>query len=318
LTTPHNRPIIQPYLGLTLGIIAVSAASIIIKAAQGLNVPSLIIAAWRLTLASLLLLPLALAVPRLRDELARLHRGDLGWAALTGVCLGLHFATWITSLEYTSVASSAVFVSTAPLFVALFSTIVWREKLGAPTILGLAVASLGGAIVGLADACTVDRAGIACPPLARFVQGQAVIGDLLALAGAVAMAAYLLIGRRLRSKLSLAAYITLAYGAAAVTLIATALALRLPFLGYPPQAYFWIALLALVPQLIGHSALNWALKYLSATYVSVTVLGEPIGSTVLALIVFDQVPAPLKLLGGVLILAGILLASKPQAKTSEV
>jgi drug/metabolite transporter (DMT)-like permease len=316
LTSPPNRPIIQPYLGLTLGIIAVSTASIIIKAAQDLHVPSLMIAAWRLTLASLFLLPVA--VVRRRTELAHLTRRDLGWAALTGVCLGLHFATWITSLEYTSIASSVVFVSTAPLFVGLFSTIVWREKLGGWTVLGLTVATVGGAIVGLADACSLEGVRLVCPPLSAFLKGRAVIGDLLALAGAAAMAAYLLIGRRLRSKLSLLTYITLAYGAAAVTLIAAALVGGQPFVGYPPRAYFWIVLLALVPQLIGHSALNWALKYLSATYVSVTVLAEPVGSILLALVIFDQVPPPLKLFGAALILGGILLASRPPAQTSEV
>lgn len=303
-------------MGLTIGILAVSAASIIVKAAQDLHVPSLIIAAYRLTLASLLLLPVALA--RHRAELARLSRRDLSWTALTGVCLGLHFATWITSLEWTSIASSVVFVSTAPLFVGVFSIVVWRERLGRPLVAGLIVSTLGGAVVGLSDACSLTGGQIVCPSVWEFVRGRAVIGDGLALAGAVAMAGYLLIGRQLRSRLSLIPYITLGYSAAAITLILAALISRQPFLGYPPLAYGWIALLALGPQLIGHSTLNWALKYLSATYVSVTVLGEPIGSTLLALIVLNQIPTPLKLAGGALILGGILLASKRQAQPAEV
>lgn len=293
-----------------------SAASIIIKAAQDIHVPSLVIAACRLAFASLVLAPVALA--RHRAELASLGRRDLAWAGLTGILLGLHFATWITSLEFTSIASSVVFVSTAPLFVGLFSMIVWREKLGRLMVIGLIVSVVGGSIVGLADACAVARGGITCPPLSEFVHGRAVTGDLLALAGAVAIAGYLLIGRRLRSKLSLIAYITLGYSVAAITLIVAAIVAGQPFLGYPPLAYFWILLLALVPQLIGHSALNWALKYFSATYVAVTVLGEPIGSTILALIVFNQRPTPLKLLGGALILAGILLASKRQVQAADV
>ena len=300
-------------------MLAVSAAALLIKAAQDIHVPSLIIAAGRLTLASLILIPVALA--RHRVELIALTRRDLAWAAATGACLGLHFAAWITSLEYTSIASSVVFVSTAPLFVGLFSMIVWREKLGAPLIVGLIVAVIGGAIIGLADVCAISVNGLICPPFADFFQGRAALGDLLALGGAAAMAAYLLIGRRLRAKLSLIPYIALGYSSAAVTLIVAALFAQQSFFGYPPAAYFWILLLALVPQLIGHSALNWALRYLSATYVSITVLGEPIGSTLLAFIILKQTPTLLTLIGGGLILGGILLSSKrasSQAKTSEV
>jgi drug/metabolite transporter (DMT)-like permease len=288
-------------------VLAVSAASLIIKAAQGEGAPSLIIAAGRLTLAALILIPISLA--RHRAELLALNRRDLFWAAATGVCLGLHFAAWITSLEYTTIASSVVLVSTAPLFVGLFSMLVWREQLGRPLMIGLFVAVLGGAIIGLADACAITPDGIHCA-LSESVQGRAMIGDLLALGGALAMAGYLLIGRRLRAKLSLIPYITLGYSAAALTLILAASLARTSFFGYSLAAYGWIALLGLGPQLIGHSSFNWALRYLSATYVSVTVLGEPIGSTILAFIILRQTPAPLVLFGGALILGGILLASR--------
>ncbi len=308
LSTIPPRPAVHPYIGIAIGVLAVSAASIIIKLALDVKVPSLIIAAYRLAFASFVLAPIALT--RHRAEIASLTRRDLAIAGFSGLFLGLHFGAWITSLEFTTIASSVVFVSTSPLFVGLFSLIVWREKLGAPLIIGLMVAMVGGAMVGLSDACVVTRAGIVCPSLAEFVQGRAVIGDLLALAGAVAVAGYLLIGRRLRAKLSLIPYIFLSYGAAAVTLVVAAFVSGEPFFGYSPAAYFWMALLALVPQLIGHSAFNWALRYLSATYVSVTILGEPIGSTLLAVFIFHETPSPLKLLGGVFILGGILLASK--------
>jgi len=289
-------------------VLAVSAASIIIKLAQDVKAPSLIIAAYRLTFASIVLAPIALT--RHRAELTRLTRRDSAVAVVSGLFLGLHFGTWITSLEYTTVASSVVFVSTSPLFVGLFSLIVWREKFGKPLIAGLIVALTGGAMVGLSDACAVTREGIVCPSLAEFARGRAIIGDLLALAGAITVAGYLLIGRRLRAKLSLIPYIFLCYGVAAITLIIAALFSGRSFFGYSPAAYFWMALLALVPQLIGHSAFNWALRYLSATYVSVTILGEPIGSTILAFFIFGETPAPLKLFGGLLILGGIVLASK--------
>jgi len=307
-----SKPRIHPYLGLALGVLAVSAASIFIKSAQDAGVPSLVIAAYRLTLAALVLIPFALW--RHHDELDRLTRSDLAWAGLTGLFLGLHFATWITSLEYTSIASSSVLVTTTPIFVGLFSAVVWKEKLGGAMIGGLVLTTLGAGLVGLADVCTVAAGGLSCPPLSSFLAGRAFIGDLLALVGAIAFAGNILIGRRLRAKLSLVSYITLGYSAAALTLLVTVLVSGLSLFGYQPIAYVWMGLLALFPQLIGHSALNWALGYLSATYISIAVLGEPIGSTILAFFVFRQTPTLLKLFGGALILAGILLASKPAPK----
>lgn len=299
---------IHPYVGLAIGVVAVSAASIIVRLAQGVEVPSFVIAAYRLTFASLILAPIALT--RHRAELSGLTRRDYLLAGLTGLFLGLHFASWFTSLEYTTVASSAVFVTTSPLFVALFAGLVWRERLGQWVILGLALSLLGGILIGVADLCAVSATGLACPPLADFLQGRAFFGDLLATVGAITFAGNMLIGSRLRAKLSLIPYIFLAYSAAAITLIIIVLINGLPFFGYSPAAYFWMALLALVPQLIGHSSFNWALRYLPATFVTITTLGEPIGSTILALFIFQEVPTPLKLIGGILILGGILFASK--------
>jgi len=166
--------------------------------------------------------------------------------------------------------------------------------------------------------CRLSGLGLTCPSLENFVQGRAFIGDGLATLGAIGFAAYMLIGRRLRSKLSLIPYIFLAYSAAAITLIIAVILAGQSFFGYSPLAYIWLALLAVVPQLIGHSAFNWALRYVPATFVTITTLGEPIGSTVLALFIFQEIPTPLKLIGGGLILIGIVLASKPSAKTSEV
>jgi drug/metabolite transporter (DMT)-like permease len=308
LTTSTHRPALHPYLGIAIGVLAVSAASIIIKYALAAGAPPLVIATYRLVFASLVLS--APALTRHRAELAGLTRRDLLLAGGAGIFLAAHFAAWITSLEFTTVASSAVLVSASPLFVGILSFTILREKLGRLLITGLVITLLGAVIVGLADVCAATRGGIACPPLADFVQGDAFVGDLLALAGAIAIAVYLLVGRRLRDKLSLIPYIFLCYSAAAITLLAAVLAGRQPLFGYTPAAFFWMALLALVPQLIGHSAFNWALRYLPATYVSVTTLGEPIGSTVLAMMLFAEAPGPLKLGGMVLILAGILLASR--------
>ncbi len=308
MTTSIHRPALHPYLGITIGVLAVSTASIIIKYALAAGAPPLVIATYRLVFASLALSTLTLA--RHRAELASLTRRDLLLAGGTGLFLAAHFAAWITSLQFTTVASSAVLVSASPLFVGILSFTILREKLERALMGGLVIALFGGVTVGLSDVCAVSGWGIACPPLADFVQGNAFVGDVLALIGAIAIAIYLLMGRRLRNKLSLIPYIFLSYSAAAITLLIVVLVSRQPLFGYTPAAYFWMALLALVPQLIGHSAFNWALRYLPATYVSVTTLGEPIGSTALAMMLFAETPGLLKLAGGVLILIGILLASR--------
>lgn len=309
-TETTHHPIIHPTLGIAIGIAAVSTASLIIKGVQDTGMPSLVIAALRLTCASLVLAPITLASARRRAELFQLTRRDALLAVGAGLLLGLHFATWITSLQFTSIASSTVFVSTAPLFVGVFSFIVWREKFGAWLIGGLILASIGSAAIGLADTCNLAGMSLTCPPWAEFSHGPAIVGDALALVGAGGMAGYLLIGRSLRSKLSLLTYIFLSYGSAAITLLIAAFVVRQPLLGYSLTAYAGIALLALVPQLVGHSAFNWALRYLSATYVSVTILGEPIGSTVLAYFIRHETPSTIKLIGGAMILVGILIASR--------
>ncbi len=257
-------------------------------------------------MASLILAPLALT--KYRAELRTLTRLEVGLGLLSGFFLALHFATWISSLEYTSVASSVVLVTTTPLWVALLSPLLLREISGKTVVIGMVLALAGGVVVGLADACTW-QAGLVCPPLATFVRGTAFFGDFLALCGAWAAAGYVLIGRRLRAKMSLIPYIFVVYGMAAVVLLMILGISREPVFGYLPVTYLWLLLLALVPQLLGHSTFNWALRYLPASLVSITLLGEPIGSTILAYLILKEAPTPLKIIGAVLILAGIYIAS---------
>jgi drug/metabolite transporter (DMT)-like permease len=297
---------------LLAGILAVSTASIFIKFAQRAGAPSIVIAAFRLTLATLGLAPLALT--RYRSELYRLTRREWILALLSGFFLALHFAFWITSLQYTSVASSVVLVTTTPLWVGLFAPLVLRERVGATTYVGLAMALAGGTVIGLSDACSWQAGSIACPAAASFFGGTAFLGDFLALAGAWMAAGYMLVGRKLRAKIDLIPYIFVVYGMAAVVLIAIMFGLGESPLGYFPVTYLWLVLLALVPQLLGHSIFNWSLKYLPVSLVSVTLLGEPVGSTVLAYFILQESPGWVKIIGAVLILAGIWLAARTGAE----
>jgi drug/metabolite transporter (DMT)-like permease len=288
-----SKPTVRPYLGLAIGIMAVSFASIFIRLAEA---PSLVIAASRLTIASLILAPAAFI--RAREELRALTKADLGLAFLAGLFLGLHFATWISSLEYTSVASSVVFVDTSPLFVGLASHVLLKERVSRRMFAGIVVSVLGGMIIGYGD----------------FGLGaRELFGDFLAVAGAVAVSGYWLVGRSLRRQLSLLSYIFLVYATAAAFLVALTLATGHSFSGYPRQTYLMFFLLAVVPQIIGHSSYNWALKYLSATFVGIGTLGEPIGSTILAYFILSEVPTLAKIGGGVLILIGIYISSRTES-----
>ena len=302
-----NRPALPPLLAIVFGILAVSTASIFIRYAQS-EAPSLVIAASRLTIATLILAPYALS--RKRQELFRLKPEELFLALLSGLFLALHFATWITSLEYTTVASSVVLVSTTPLWVALLSPFTIKEPISKWVGMGMLLALLGGALVGFSDACVWEAGKLMCPPWTEFIRGQGFLGDLLALAGAIMGASYLIIGRRLRSGMSLVSYIFLVYAMAALVLLLIMFFVGQSLVGYSPVTYLWFFLLAIIPQLMGHSAFNWALGYLSAAYVSITLLGEPIGSTILAYILLREAPTSVKIFGAILILFGILIASR--------
>lgn len=303
-------------LGLLAGIMAVSTAAIFIRFAQQEGAPSIVIAAARLTIASLVLAPFALT--RYQTDLRRLHGREWVLALLSGLFLALHFATWISSLEFTTVASSVVLVSTTPLWVAILAPLVLHERLGVVAGIGIILALAGGAIVGLSDACSWQSGVLTCPSFQSFFDGKAFLGDFLALVGAWMATGYMLVGRKVRSKMELIPYVFIVYGMAAAVLIVIMLGFKENPVGLPPLAYLWFVLLALVPQLFGHSTFNWALKYLPASFVSVTLLGEPVGSSILAYFIFQEQPGWMKIGGAILILAGIWMTARGGEKKPPV
>jgi drug/metabolite transporter (DMT)-like permease len=283
----------QSYLVLALGVFTVAWAAIFIRIAAA---PPLVTGACRLSLASLILTPVALW----RDGAGRRR---MTWRArglglASGLFLGLHFATWISSLSYTSVASSVVLVTTTPLFTGLAVRFLLSEDVSAQMFLGIALATVGGAIIGWGD---------------FQVSGLALWGDILAVIGAVMASAYILIGRDLRRRLSLLAYVTPTYWVAALVLCFAMWWSGQSVAGYPTQTYLMFLLLAVGPQIVGHSSLNWALRYLSPTFVTAAVLGEPVGSAILAHLVLQESPSTSEILGGAVILAGIVVCSRAEA-----
>ncbi len=308
MAPPQKTPILlaprTPLLGLGVGILAASTAALLIRLAQADGVPSLVIAAYRLVVASLVLLPRV--AWRERAALGRLTGREWGLALASGVCLGVHFGAWISSLAYTSVASSVVLVSTSPLFVAVIAAVFLRERITRPVVAGLAITLAGTTVIGLSDACQTGG----CPPLADFVRGPAFLGDVLALIGAAAGATYFSLGRVLRPTMPLLVYIFVTYGAAALVLAGAVLVAGLPVTGYPASGYLWLLLLALVPQLIGHSAFNWSLRFLPVSFVSIMALGEPVATMALVALFLGETPSVTKLAGSLLILLGLGVASR--------
>mgnify|MGYP001177789381 CR=1 FL=1 len=303
---PQREPAkipVQVYLFLAAGIVAVSLASIFIRYAFIEGMPSALVAAGRLTISALMLAPFALL--RHRPELATLSRADFLLAVAAGFFLAIHFATWIASLEYTSVLISVVFVTTNPLWVALLEFVFLRQPLRRFIVIGLIIAFVGGVLIGIGgEADPADDSG------------QAVLGAALALAGAISIAIYLVIGRKVRAKLTLVPYVWLVYSIAAVFLIINLLLTATPVIGYSVNGYLLIVLLALVPQLIGHTSFNYALRYLPATLIGIITQIEPIGSAVAALILFQELPLPLQIFGSGLILVGVILATRGQSQKS--
>ncbi len=303
---PSDRP---PHwlvwLILTIGVLAISTAAIFVRLASvsadksGVGF-SLAIAASRLTLASLLLIP---AWPRIQWQ--ALQPGALAYAGAAGVCLAFHFTTWTTSLSYTSIAASTTIVTTNPLWVALLSWLWLKEKPTKKAIVGIALALSGGLIIGLAD---VGPGHLTSNPL---------LGNFLALTGAWGASLYFLLGQQAQARgFGIGGYIAVAYSLAAAILLPLSLIFGPGYLGYPPSVYFYLLLMALLPQLVGHTSFNWAVRWLSPTVVTLAILFEPVGSSFLAYFLFQDVPSPLLFFGAVFLLFGVAIAALGTRKKS--
>jgi len=283
-----ERPPINPYLILTVSIIAVSTASILIRLSTS---PPLVIAAYRLLFATLMLTPLYIAEGGHRRLMALGSRRLLTLIAV-GFILAVHFAAWITSLSYTTVASSVIFVHMDPIIVALLSHLILDERLTARRIMGVLIAFSGAITIGWGDL----RLGN-------------LYGDLLSLLGAVALALYIIAGRSLRRHLTLLEYVTPIYATSAALLLLGCLLTGVPLYPYPIREYLLFLSIAFIPMILGHTLFNWALRYVEAPVVSVSLLGEPIGASALALLILGEFPPLTTIIGGAVTLLGIYLTA---------
>jgi drug/metabolite transporter (DMT)-like permease len=290
--TPPSRA--RVFAVLSIAIVAVSLAAIFVRLADA---PGVVVAFWRMAIACLVLLPWTLRALRRTP----LTAGN-GWASVAaGVLLGLHFATWISSLSHTTVAASVTLVATIPLWVAVLAWLLLGQAPTLTVLLGVLTAVAGGAVIAFGDLGDPLGAGAPAP----------LLGNALALVGAIAGAGYLLLGRSAQRRgLSLQAYVGVAYAVAALVLLPLPLVLGHAYLGYPAATAVWIVLLALVPQLIGHTGINFALKHVDPTKVATATLLEPVGAGVAAWWLFTEVPGTLTLAGAVLVLLGVLLTTR--------
>ncbi len=287
---------LRVFTGLGAGVIVLSFASILIRVTPA---PSIVIAAGRLAVATLVLTPFYWArFPRRRSELEGVPVLPV---LISGFLLAAHFALWIESLNRTSVASSVVLVAMNPIFAAALSPLILREKVSWRIALAVALGVVGAGV-------------IAGPQLGSSAVTS---GNLLALGGAACAAGYLMAGRRARPRLSLLSYIYLVYGVAAVLLLAMMVLAGQSLAGHKWQAYLFICLLGLGPQLIGHTSFNWALRYVPAPTVAMAVLGEPVGTTLLAWLLLRQPPTLFEAIGGIIICGGIYLAASDIAAIPE-
>ena len=279
-------------IALVVGVVSISTAALFVRQAAQEAAPSLI-AAGRMAGATILLAGSTFIFPRRHSvQVPRGCRRPIVWA---GLFLGAHFYFWITSLSHTSVLSSVVIVTTNPIFVGLASYLFLKEPLHRSLVIGIVLAAFGGAMIALADAA--GRPG-------------SLYGNFLSLCGAIMESCYLLIGRRVRRQVDNLSYILPVYAVAALLLVVVASPHIADVVRLRPATFAYIALLAIIPQLIGHSCLNWALGYASATIVAVCIVGEPLGASVLAWAVLKEQIGLWQAVGAGFILAGIFFSTR--------
>jgi drug/metabolite transporter (DMT)-like permease len=298
-----GSPLVSPALALGVAVLAVSTSAILVDLSSA---PSLVKAFYRVLFTLAVVAPAA--VVRHPRSFSRLSGRDVLGATLAGAALAVHFAAWFESLRWTSVAASVTLVQAQPVFVAVGAFLVLDERFSRTMALGIAVALCGMVVMSAGE----------------FLSGAAVAGsrplygDALALLGAVVAAVYVLAGRSLRQRIALLPYVTVVYAVCAGVLLALTVGAGHPLTGYPREEWVLFAAMALGPGLFGHTVLNWALAHVESSVVSVSLLGEPVVSTLLAVVVLTEIPTVATVLGGAVVLAGIYLTANDRRTAAAV
>ena len=280
----------KPMVMIVIGIFGISLSSIFVRYSDA---PSAVTAAWRLLWTVILMTPAVLGSKPVRRELMGVPGKMAVLSILSGLFLALHFVTWFESLKYTSVASSTTIVCTEVIWVSLGFCLFLKGKLSKKAVAAIAVTLLGSVLIAWSDSGT----------------GGQLYGDILALAAAVAVAVYTLLGRIVREKLSTTVYTYLVYLACVTGLLILCAFQGHSLIGYGFRSPVVGLLLAIFSTILGHSIFSWCLKFFSPAFVSASKLCEPVAAGLLAVILFGEIPVPLQLLGGGLILGGVIFYS---------
>lgn len=288
-----------PFVALGVAVVAVSTSAILVRYSSA---PSLVKAFYRVLFTTVLLAPFALGSGR--AAFSRLTRRDWLFAGAGGVALAFHFASWFASLELTSVAASVTIVQTQVLFVAVGAALFLGEHISRRTLAGMGLALAGIVVLTIGDSLSGITGGAA--PL---------LGDGLAVLGAAFSAGYVLVGRVLRQRLPLIPYVIVVYSVCSVVLFVLTLFDGASLVSYPPREWLLFLGMAIGPGVFGHTVLNWALAHLESSVVSASLLGEPVGSALLALIFLGEVPTVATLIGGAIILVGIVVTARARTPT---
>lgn len=279
-----------------IGIIAISFSSIFVRWS---NAEVSIVAMYRLYLTNLLMLPLAW---KYRGEMLSLTSRQWRGLLLSGAMLGLHFLLWMSSLRLTTVASSTVILTLEPILVMLGSFLLFGVKINRPMLIGMGVALVGSVAIGSGD---------------FKLSGTALQGDLLSLLGTIAVAVHMLVGKQLLKNMSAFVYNFWVFFTAATMLAGYNAVRGFAFTGYAPREWGIYLLLAIVPTLFGHYLFNWLMKFISASAVSMAVLGEPVFASLLAWLLLKESLTGVQLVAGVAILGGVWIFIRYGKETSE-
>ncbi|MFD2639760.1 DMT family transporter [Piscibacillus salipiscarius] len=289
---------ITPYIAITIGVLAVSTSAIFVRLADA---PSSIVALYRLLFASLLMVPLVLL--KYRHELVKVSSRDLLLSTASGVFLALHFILWFESLNHTSVASSVVLVTTQPIWAFLGGYLFFKERFTSGAVISLFIALVGSVIISWGD---------------FQISGMALFGNFLALLGAIAVTGYFLFGQTVRKRLSLIPYTFIVYGISSLTLVIYNLVIQESFTGYTSDTWLYFLALAIIPTFFGHTLFNWAIKWVNASTITMGILFEPVGASILAFFILDELVTWSQFLGGVIVIFGLILFIFSTTKKKKV
>ena len=283
----------SPALALVIAILGVSSSAILVRWSTA---SSTVIAFYRVLFTLAAVAPVAAIYHR--EAFSRISGRDWIAAVAAGIALAVHFVAFFESLSWTTIAASVTLVQTQPIFVAIGAVLLLGERVDRRIVVGIAVALVGAVIMSLAEPGEALPAG-----------GDAMVGNVLAVGGGVMAACYLLAGRSLRQRVPIFPYVTIVYTACVAALFPAVIVSDAPVVAYPAREWILFLAMAAGPGLMGHTVLNWALEHVPSTIVSVTLLGEPVGATLLGVILLAEVPTQVTVIGGLVVLGGIYVTS---------